>query len=45
MADVPNSLVGENGITGREKVITWGKKVSGGRKMYRAHNDPIHPSQ
>ena len=43
MADVQTSLVGENGITGREKLITGGKKVSAGIKMYCAHNDLIHP--
>ena len=26
-----------------EKVITWREKIIAGRKMYGAHNGPIHP--
>ena len=43
MADVPTSLIGANGIAGREKNHYWKKIVIAGMKMYCAHNDPIHP--
>ena len=43
IADVPTSFVGENDIAGKKKSHFGKKKVIAGRKMYCAHNDPIHP--